>query len=398
MLQSQVTCITVYRLALPLRRRVEHAAAARSVSDPIVAQVELGNGTAGFGETLARPYVSGETPESVVDVIQRVHVPAVVSFHPASFPEALELTDSLAFEDADGGVASAARACLEMALLDAYSRFFRRPVVDAVGWMGLPGLGPPGSSRKVRYSAVVASERVKKVKRDWRLMWLYGLRDYKLKVGFDNDPDRLEMVNHLMGRAARRARATLRLDANGAWDEERGREIMEVCDRLKLPVVCVEQPLPKGHEADLGRFRDRTGAAVMVDESLVTRLDAEELIEAGAADWFNLRLGKNGGLMESIRLAVLGKRHGVGITMGSLVGETSILTAAGRRFLECVSGVRFAEGSFGTFLVRRDVTAKSLRFSCGGRWRPLGGLGWGVDVDVSRLRALCPEKPLELHL
>ncbi|UCG32590.1 MAG: hypothetical protein JSU68_13110, partial [Phycisphaerales bacterium] len=310
MVQSQVTCITVYRLALPLRRRVEHAAAARSVSDPIVAQVELANGTVGFGETLARPYVSGETPESVVDVIQRVHVPAVVSFHPASFPEALELTDSLAFEDADGAVASAARACLEMALLDAYSRFFRRPVVDLVGWMGLPGLGPPGSAPKVRYSAVLASERVEKVKRDWRLMWLFGLRDHKLKVGFDNDPDRLEMVNRLMGRAARRGRATLRLDANGAWDEDRGRDIMEVCDRLKLPVVCVEQPLPKGCEADLGSFRGRTGAAVMVDESLVTRLDAEELIEAGAADWFNLRLGKNGGLMESIRLAALGKRHG----------------------------------------------------------------------------------------
>ena len=102
--------------------------------------------------------------------------------------------------------------------------------------------------------------------------------------------------------------------------------------------------------------------------------------------------------MESIRLAALAKRHGIGVVMGSLVGETSILTAAGRRFLECVPGVRFAEGSFGTFLVSRDVTAKSVRFTCGGRWRPLSGLGWGVNVDMERLRSLCPEHPLEFHL
>jgi L-alanine-DL-glutamate epimerase-like enolase superfamily enzyme len=250
----------------------------------------------------------------------------------------------------------------------------------------------------MRYSAVVASEKTEKVKRDCRLMWFFGLRDFKVKVGFENDADRLTVVNRMLGTAARRGRATVRLDANGAWDEDRGRDVMKVCERLRLPVVCVEQPLPKGCEGELGRFRDRTGAAVMLDESLVTRLDAEELIEAGVADWFNIRLGKNGGLLESIRLAALARRHGIGIVMGSLVGETSILTAAGRRFLECVPGVRFAEGSFGTFLLSEDVTAKSVRFSCGGRWRPLGGLGWGVNVDLERLLGFCQDDPLEFHL
>ena len=259
-------------------------------------------------------------------------------------------------------------------------------------------MGPPGSIGKVRFSGVLAAEQPAKVKRDWRLMRLFGLRHYKLKVGFDTDAARLEMLNRLMGSAARAGRGTVRLDANGAWDEERGRQVLDLCAELNLPVVCVEQPLPKGCEADLGRFRDQTGAAIMLDESVVTRLDAEELIEAGAADWFNLRLAKNGGLMETIRLAALAKRHGVELVLGSMVGETSILAAAGRKFLECVSGVRFAEGSFGTFLLSRDVTAKSVRFSCGGRWRPMGGLGWGVEVETARLERLCPEKPLEFHL
>ena len=398
MIRSQITCVTIHRLAIPLRRRVRHAAAERVVADPLVISIELADGTVGYGETLARPYVTSETPETVIDVIQRVHLPRLVSFHPANFPEGLELVDSLPFEDTDGTVAAATRAGVELALLDAYSRFFERPLAEVAGWMGLPGLGPPGSVGKVRYSGVLASEQPARVRKDWRLMWLFGLRHHKLKVGFDTDAIRLEMLDRLMGPAARAGKGTLRLDANGAWDEERGRQVLEVCARLNLPLVCVEQPLPRGCEADLGRFRDQTGAAIMLDESVVTRLDAEELIEAGVADWFNLRLAKNGGLMETIRLAALAKRHGVELVLGSLVGETGILAAAGRKFLECVPGVRFAEGSFGTFLLSQDVTSKSVRFSCGGRWRPMGGLGWGVEVDPASLQRLCLGKPLQLHL
>jgi muconate cycloisomerase len=398
MVRSQITSIKLYRLAIPMRHRVTHAAAGRNVADPIVVVVNLADGTVGYGETLARPYVTGETPASVFDVVEHAFLPALVAFRPANFPEALELTDSLPLEDSDGDTATAARAGVELALLDAYSRFFKRPLSEVVGWLGLPGFGEPGSVGKVRFSGVLAEEHTAGLKKRWRLMRLFGLRDQKLKVGFDNDAERLRLVDRLMGAAIRAQKGTLRLDANGAWTEDRAEEILGFCAELNLPLECVEQPLPKGSEDELSRLRGETGTAIMLDESLVTRLDAEELIEAGGADWFNLRLAKNGGLMETIRLAALARKHGIKLVLGSLVGETGILAAAARKFLENVPGVRFAEGNFGTFLLSEDLTARSIRFSCGGRWKPLKGLGWGVEVLPERLARLSPEKPLNYAL
>jgi L-Ala-D/L-Glu epimerase len=70
-----------------------------------------------------------------------------------------------------------------------------------------------------------------------------------------------------------------------------------------------------------------------------------------------------------------------------MVGETSILSAAGRRFLENVPGVRFAEGSYGRFLLTGDIVRRPVQFGCRGKGKPLPGLGWGIEVQPERLRA-----------
>ena len=155
MLRSQITSITIHRLAIPMRHRVSHAAAERATADPLVVQIELADGRIGFGETLARPYVTSETTESVPETIERLFVPALLSFHPKSFPEALEQVDALPMENEDGSVATAARAGVELALLDAYSHSFKRPLADMVGWLGLPR-GPRATSpgRRLRAGAL----------------------------------------------------------------------------------------------------------------------------------------------------------------------------------------------------------------------------------------------------
>lgn len=60
MILSQIQCVRLYPLAIPLRRKFSHAAAERHTADPLVAAVELANGIVGYGETLPRPYVTGD--------------------------------------------------------------------------------------------------------------------------------------------------------------------------------------------------------------------------------------------------------------------------------------------------------------------------------------------------
>ena len=89
---SQVVSVTLYPLCIPLRFRVAHAAAERAEADPIVVRIELASGTVGYGETLVREYVTGETPATVFRAMADTIVPALVDYRPrtpASAPMAI---------------------------------------------------------------------------------------------------------------------------------------------------------------------------------------------------------------------------------------------------------------------------------------------------------------------
>lgn len=392
---SQIQCVRLFPLAIPLRRAFTHAAAERRMADPLVVAVELRNGVVGYGETLPRPYVTGETAATVLEDIPSRLMFGMERWRPDTFAAALECTDSLPYRAEDGRLLLAARAGLELALLDAYSRCFRRSVLDAAGWLGLPGLGAPGSVGRVRYSGVLSGQDPKALRRSvWKMRW-FGLRDFKLKVGFEDDDPRVRAVASALGRSLGR-KTTLRLDANGGWNADVAAR--RLGDWSSLPIACVEQPLPRGQESLLEGLRHASCVPIMQDESLLTFEDAERMIRDGQIDALNIRISKNGGLLPAMRLAGLARQHGLPFQLGCMVGETGILSAAGRRFLEAVPGAVFAEGSYGTFLLRDDIVRRSVRFGYGGHVRPLHGFGWGVDVDAAKLDAYSVEGAVEIRL
>ena len=111
---------------------------------------------------------------------------------------------------------------------------------------------------------------------------------------------------------------------------------------------------------------------IMFDESLCSRVDAEHIIAEGLGDLFNLRLSKCGGFLATLRLAQLARRHGLGYQLGCQVGETAILSAAGRHFATSVAGLRWLEGSYDRHLVREALGRVDLTFRRGGAPRAAG--------------------------
>ena len=72
--------------------------------------------------------------------------------------------------------------------------------------------------------------------------------------------------------------------------------------------------------------------------------------------------------------------------MGSQVGETAILSAAGRHLAAHLPEVAFVEGSYGTLLLTEDVSAEGVRFGHRGVAPVLTGPGLGIRVLEDRLR------------
>lgn len=391
-----VQSLTIYPLAIPLRSRVKHATAERVVADPVVVAVELRDGTIGYGETLPREYVTGESVESVIETISTMYATLLTTFHPTSFAVALDAIDALPWYDAQAKHVPAARAAVELALLDAVLKSYDRTMEDVVQWMGLPGFGWPGSIQQIRFSGVIATESIPKALRQLRLMYWYGLRDFKLKIGFRGDVELRDRIYTYLHKPIAAGKASLRVDVNGAWKLE-GAQV-RLGSWNSNEIASVEQPLPRGQEEKLKLLRESTDIPFMHDESLITVEDAKRLIELGVADGFNIRLSKCGGMMPSLRLAALARKFLARIQLGCMVGETSILSSAALRFLEVCPGATWAEGCFGKLLMKSDIVKSSLRFGYGGRPPRLSDGGIAGAVAPSLLEAACLAKPITFHL
>ena len=201
-----------------------------------------------------------------------------------------------------------------------------------------------------------------------------GLTQVKLKVGrdLDDDVERLRLLRRVLG-----ADADLRVDANGAWTAEEALTAIECLRRYDISAV--EQPVAAGDLTGLRRVTAECPELIIVDESLRTPAEAQALVEAKACSAFNIRVSKCGGLLASMRIAAIAADAGLPVVVGAQVGESGLLSAAGRHLAACIAP-RFLEGSAGRLLLRQDITSERVIPGRGGRARLHAGAGLGVTV------------------
>ena len=275
----KLVAATVYALRIPFVEAFRHSAKERRWSDSVVVRVRDEDGTEGFGEGIARPYVTGETPDTMVQHLMQDLWPAVVR---RDLPEladagALRAVDAFIPDKRTPGVVAnhASRAALELAILDGALRRQRTSVAQVL----------PPCRTKVVYSGIITAGSREGALQHARQMKLVGFKHIKVKVGFDDDADRIRALREVLGPSV-----SLRLDANGAWNVEQATRALDAL--AAFDIAAVEQPLPRGPIAALQRLKAGTSVPIMVDESLVTLDDAEALIAERAVDYFNLRVSK----------------------------------------------------------------------------------------------------------
>jgi muconate cycloisomerase len=384
----KVVELTACHVRIPLRKPVRHASYTRSATDNVVVRCVLDDHTEGFGEGVPREYVTGESIDSVIALLRQSNLAA--QLEPcADFNQAVALADRLRLAPVPGDdrrcQGNAARCAVELALLDAYGRRFGQPV-SAVTALVYPELHQPRSW--IRYSGVITSARGLKLRAAaWR-MWGYGFRQVKIKVGLPDYDDvaRLrEVRSYIVGR-----NLDLRVDANEAWAPAEAAERIRALEPFRIS--SVEQPVPHADVDTLADLRRQVKVPIMLDESLCSRVDAERAVERGTCDLFNIRLSKCGGFIPSLRLVQFARQHGLGCQLGCQIGETALLSAAGRHFASSVGDLRYLEGSYDRHLVREALGTRNLTFGWGGWARALPGPGLGVTVDGRALERVLVRK------
>ncbi len=378
--------ITLFHVAVPLRKPIKHASHERNTSDNLVVRATLEDGTVGFGEGVPRDYVTGETIETAFASLRRFDAAAALGT-PSDLPAAVDAIAGMTLPetaaDPRGMFGNAARAALELALLDAVTRQKGHSLGWAVRWLAsnAPWIAP--EPQPVRYSGAITAASPRKERISAWKMRLYGFHQVKLKVGVPGQDDlaRLATIRRILGR-----RMDIRLDANEAWSPD------ELLDRVAplrpFQPSALEQPVPHEQVESLADLRPRLGLPIMLDESLCGWPDAQRAVDAGLADIFNVRLSKCGGIGPSLRMIGLAFANGLGVQLGCHPGETGLLSAAGRHVAGAVRDLRYVEGSYDRHVLARNLIREDITFQYGGRAEPLAGPGLGVTVDPDALAAL----------
>ena len=366
--------VNIYKVTLPFSMDFSHARKKGPSVRNIVVEIIGNRGRIkGYGEGAPRPYVTKESQESATKSVENV----VLS---NSFPwELNEVSQIWAFVDSFHNAKEhhSAICAVEMSLLDALGKNQGRSVTDY--------FPKDFYVTEVHYGATIPLAPVERIVQICRLIQEIGIGQLRLKMGQDFDENRsmLDAVKRIFG-----GNLELRIDCNGAWDIDLAYKHVPLIEAHKVQVI--EQPL-RPEDPDIAKFAEaiqNNGAVLMADESACSLNEIQRIIGEGHYKMINVRLSKCGGFRNSLKVIAYLRDHKIPFQIGCQLGESGILSAAGRALCLLCGDATYYDGSYDAFLLEENITAEHVSFGPGGMAGPLEGPGLGTEVIAQRLKGL----------
>ena len=297
--------VTAHRLSLPLVRPFRTSFGTEYDKDVILIEVTNDSGATGWGECVAAPdpLYSHEFNDAALLVLGDHLVPRV-------------LDRDLTAEEVPGLLSAVrghpmARGALELAILDAQ---LRQAQVSFADFLGATRTAIPcGVSTGIPADDSMATlvDEVDSYVAD-------GYRRIKLKIqpGWDIEPTRVIRERY--------PDIPLQVDANQAYSRDHI-DHLAVLDEFNL--LLIEQPIHEDDYLGMRRLADRMSTPMCLDESILSRDNAEFLIDYGACEVVNIKAGRVGGYLSAKAIHDLCLVRGVAVWCGGMV-ETGIGRAA----------------------------------------------------------------------
>lgn len=304
-----ITDLRAETFELPLRNPFVIAVRSATTSMTIRWTLTTSDGEASLGESVPLQYVTGETAESVLGRV-------------APFRELLvgksiaELELLCAQLEAVFPNDRAARAGVEMALYNAYSRLTGIPLYKYFG----------GKRTQVETDITIA--KLPNAVDIARVAWADGFRAYKMKVGGDDTAEDLRRVCEVQEALPE---ARIRLDGNQGFSANVAVAFITDLVERGVKLEMVEQPVPKEDDIALDNVSRHSPVPVIADEACKTAEDAERLFMTTAVHGVNVKLMKSGltgaaRIVETTQTA--GRRLMIGCMLESPVGLACALALA----------------------------------------------------------------------
>jgi L-Ala-D/L-Glu epimerase / N-acetyl-D-glutamate racemase len=366
--------VKAYKTSLPFSGAFSHSRSTKTSAENIVVEVIAENGRiTGYGEGAPRPGVTGESQESAMNSLG-------LFIRQGSFP--WELNDVLQIWDfvdrlPEGKEHNSAICALEMALLDVLGKLQDRSILQY--------FPQDFFLSRVCYGAMITLEDKEKILNMCNLIKGFGINHIKMKLGrdFQQNKNSLEAIKSVFGEDY-----VLRVDANNAWDFNSARKLLPLLKEYNIRFV--EQPLTPDEPdlPDFAQLMKNNGVTLVADELTCSLSDVETIAKEDIYKMVNVRLSKCGGFRKSLGIIDYLRKNGILFQIGCHLGESGLLSAAGRVLCLLCRDALFYDGCYDSFLLKENITLEHVSFGPGGEAGPLDGPGLGVEINREALTRL----------
>jgi L-Ala-D/L-Glu epimerase len=275
-------------------------------------EITLDNGITGMGCGNPSEYVTGENLNQTLQALQENNLEFLIGRDIRHFQQLLfETLQKFPNQPA-------ARAAIDIALHDAFTKYLDLPLVQFLG-------------QKIKSLPTSNTIGIKNVEETLKEAIDYKARGFtvlKVKLGknLEEDIERMAKLRELFGN-----NITIRVDANQGYTVQQTKDFYNRTKPFNIEVI--EQPLPAKAIAEMKNLPDEIKTVIAADESLIAPKDALELITPPSASGiFNIKLMKCGGVNEGLKIADMASHAGVDLFWGcndeSIISITAALHAA----------------------------------------------------------------------
>lgn len=349
--------IELYKLSIPLKEPFVTSLGTDTAAENVLVRIKTQEGITGFGECSPYMPINGESQDTCF-IVGQYFAKALKGKDPLQIEACIRLMDTIIYGN------TSIKSAFDIALYDIASQHAGVPLYKFLG-------GANNKTIITDYTVSIGDPAV--MAADALKIKNQGYPAIKVKLG-KHGPTDVERIRAI--RAAVGNEIPLRIDANQGWKVN---EAIETLNALaEFDIQHCEEPIARWKFMKLRKVKKASPIPIMADESCGDDHDAERLIGLNACDYFNIKLGKSGGLFKALKIVRLAEAAGIHLQVGAMI-ESRLAMTAFAHFALCSPQIEHYD--FDTALMfREDPVTGGIQYQANGVVEVPEAVGLGARI------------------